>query len=173
MKKIFSALFFILVASSTCQAATPVRISDYNVNDFYYAYNNVALNIVKNNFTLNDLPMYVSTSDLYDTYITSCGGDGHGAIIAFFANRQGHVSKLTLTGKAESKINVEITFGALLNVLVTLGASDREVKFFIDQFLTGRREVYHYCSAIKRYIAVEILPEQDNLIYIRVTAFTN
>ena len=104
MKKFFLTLIVIFALSSNCLAAMQVRVSDYNLNEFFNVYNNVAVNVNKNNWAFEEFPIKAMSSDIYDSYLATCGPYGHGVAVGLFANKQGQISKITLSFKGSDQI---------------------------------------------------------------------
>ena len=172
MKKFFLTVIVLIAVSSTCFAAREVRVSDYTISEFYRVYNNVAINVIKNNFSFNEAPTHVLSNETYDTYMTGCGPEGHGVIVSFFNNKQGHISKILLTVNGNDEIAGKCSAGVLVNVLATLGLNAQEVEYFIKNLRSGN--VGHYCQNPRRYINVNISGDKAaGLIYMRFTALVD
>ena len=172
MKKFLLTVIALIAVSSTCFAAREVRVSDYTLSEFYNVYNNVAINVTKNNFTFGESPMHVLSNETYDSYIAGCGPYGHGVIVGFFNNKQGHISKILLTVNGNDEIAGKCSAGVLVNVLATLGLNAQEVEYFIKNLRSGN--VRHYCQKPRRYINVNLSGDKKaGLIYIRFTALVD
>ena len=81
MKKFFLTLIIFFAVASTSFAATQVRVSDYNLNEFYHAYNNVATALKI--WTFDEFPNKAWDGDAYDMYLASCGPKGHGVLVGY------------------------------------------------------------------------------------------
>lgn len=174
MKKFFLMMIAMFALSSTCLAATPVRVSDYNLNDFFHTYNNVAVNVTKNNWAFGEFPMEAIKSGIYDSYLAACGPYGHGVAVGLFANKQGHISKITLSFNGSDKTTCECSVEVLLNILVTLGMNNQEIGNLMQELQNNKSQAYSYCSATNRYIIVEVAGDRaHDLINIRITAAVN
>lgn len=174
MKKFFLALVAIFAVSSSCLAMTQVRVSDYNLNEFFRTYNSVAVNVTKNNQAFEEFPIKAMESDIYDTYLASCGAYGHGVVVGIFANKEGHIAKITLSFKGSDKLSGKCSAEVLINVLATLGMSHQEVGNLIQELQSKKTQAHHYCSATKRYIIVEVSGDRaHDVINVRITAAVN
>lgn len=174
MKKFFLTMFMIFAVSSTCLAATVVRVSDYNLDEFFRAYNNVALNVNKNNRAFDEFPIKAMQSDIYDTYLATCGTDGHGVAVGLFANKQGQISKITLSLNGNDKIAGKCSGDVFLNMLVTLGMTKPEWTALLNDMKSGKTPAYHLCAATNRIIVVEVSGDRAaGVINIRITAAVN
>ena len=174
MKKIFLTMIVMFALSSTCLAATQVRVSDYNLNEFFRTYNAVAVNVTKNNWAFEEFPIQAMQSDIYDTYLATCGPYGHGVAVGLFANKQGHIAKITLSFNGSDQTAGKCSSEVLLNVLVTLRMNDQEIGNIISKLQSNKTQAYHYCSATKRFIIIEISGDRaHDLINIRLTAAVN
>ena len=174
MKKFFLMMIAMFALSSTCLAATPVRVSDYNLNDFFHTYNNVAVNVTKNNWAFGEFPMEAIKSGIYDSYLAACGPYGHGVAVGLFANKQGHISKITLSFNGSDKTTCECSAGVFVNVLATLRMSLQEISNLIQELESKKRYAHYFCSATNRYIVVEVSEDRaHDLINIRITATVN
>lgn len=174
MKKFFLMMIAMFALSSTCLAATPVRVSDYNLNDFFNTYNNVAVNVNKNNLVFEEFPIKAMESDIYDSYLTSCGSHGHGVIVGLFANKQGHISKTTLSFKSSDQTAGKCSAGVFVNVLATLRMSLQEIGNLIQELESKKRYAHYFCSATNRYIIVEASEDRaHDVTTIRITATVN
>ena len=172
MRKFFLLIVMLLAVSSTCFAATEVRVSDYNLREFFYTYNNIAVNVAKNNLEFKEFPVQVLSNETYDTYIAGCGPEGHGVIVAFFNNKQGHISKILLTVNGNDELASKNSAGVLINILATLGLNIQEINYFIKNLESGN--VRLYCQSLRRYINVNLSGDKAaGLIYIRFTALVD
>ena len=172
MKKFFLTVIALIAISSTCFAAREVRVSDYTISEFYNVYNNVAINVIKNNLSFKEAPTHVLSNENYDTYMTGCGPEGHGVIVSFFNNKQGHISKIMLVVNGNDQIASKCAAGVLVNVLATLGLNAQEVEYFVKNLKSG--SIRRYCQKPRRYIDVNISGDKKaGLIYMRFTALVD
>ena len=173
MKKFFLTLIAIFLVSSSCLAATQVRVSDYNLNEFFRAYNNIAVNVTKNNWAFEEFPIKAMESDIYDSYLATCGPYGHGVAVGLFANKQGQISKITLSFKGSDELSNKCSGEVFLNVLATLKMNKEETVALL-QDLRKKSQVNHYCAAAKRFIIVEFSVDRaHDVVNIRITAAVN
>ena len=133
MKKflvMFVALF-VALSANTCAAIVEmasVRISDYNVHDFYTNFNRIARDVMTNNVFMNKYPEKIDAwSDAnYDVYVTACtlATEPGGTVVLLYANKEGHVSYLkVIVGRYGN-----VTNGTFTNLFATIGMTIGEMK---------------------------------------------
>ena len=172
MKKFFLTLSAIFALSSSCLAATQTGVTDYNLDEFYRAYNTVAA-ANQNNFTLNEFPIKMMSGGVYDTYAATCGQHGHAVVVGFFANREGRVAKITLTFNGLDDIACDCSSEVFRNVLTTLGMTKKEMLALLKG-MRAKNQSNHYCAAAKRFIIVEFSSDQlSGVVNLRLTAAVN
>ena len=174
MKKFFLTLIMFFAVSSTCLAATIVRVSDYNLDEFFRAYNNVAQNVNKNNRAFDEFPIKAMSGDMYDSYLATCGPHGHGVAVGLYANKQGKIAKITLSLNGNDKIAGKCSGDVFLNMLVTLGMTKPEWTALLNDMKGGKFPIAHYCAATNRFIVVEVSGDKAaGVINIRIIAAVN
>ena len=159
MKKFFLTLIAILALSSSCLAATQVRISDYNLNQFFHAYNQAAT-VMKNNFAFGEFPVKAFSGDAYDAYLATCGQYGHAVAVGIFVNGDGHVAKITLSFTSNDQIALDCSSDVFFNVLVALGVNEQELQTLSQQIKNKSSRLVVPCSALKRFIVVDVANDE-------------
>jgi len=160
VKKILSALAFVIFAGifNFCSAniitMEMVRISDYNVNDFYANFNRIARDVMTNNVFMNKYPEKVAgwSDNDYDVYVTACSLENENGtpVVILYANKEGHVSYLKVVGVYGLVMN-----GTMTNLAATIGLSYDEMRQLFD-LLKSNDNALIYSNSINRNIMVEI-----------------
>ena len=172
MKKILSAviIFCVMIFSANCQAGV-VRVSDYTVNEFVSNYNKIVNGFpneldYKQDIFIKNNPTYASSmsNSIYDAYDLFCGPEGHGTILIFFANKQGHVSKIGLLTSSGDTISKTVATYITLTILTTLGLSASEVSALAQNGGSV------WCNAKNRYICIQRSTPNYDLIKVEFYA---
>jgi len=160
MKKILSAMAFVIFAGifNFCSANIAnmeiVRISDYNVHDFYVNFNLTARDVIKNNVFMNKYPEKVDglSDNNYDFYVTACSleNENGNPVVILHANKEGHVSYITVVGVYGLVMN-----GTLTNLVTTIGLNYGEMRQLFD-LLQSSDTALVYSSSINRNIMIKI-----------------
>ena len=173
MNKFFLATLVMFAVCSSCLAATQVRVSDLDVDEFYRTYNNIAANANKNNFSFNEFPTKAMSNEIYDTYVATCGSHGHAIAVGLFANKEGQVSKITLSFDGNDELSNTSSANVFIIVLATLGMSKQEATALL-QDMREKNPVNHFCAASKRFIVVDFSEDNTSgVVNIRLTAAVN
>ena len=167
MKKFFLTLIAIFALSSSCLAATQVRVSDYNLEQFFHAYNKAATGL-KNNCTFVEFPVKATSGDAYDAYVAVCGQYGHGIAVGIFVNKEGYVAKINLSFNGNDSIARDCSSEVFFNVLVALGANEQELNTLSQQFKSKSNRLVVPCSALKRFIVVDVSTDANGVTNIRL-----
>ena len=80
--KILFLFITAMIISNVCFAHSPVRVSDYGSDGFYYRFNEIAQAMGKSNMIIQKMPQNVLSNDNYDTYLCANGPSGHGTAIS-------------------------------------------------------------------------------------------
>ena len=166
MKKFLLTLLLCLVMSAaTASAVTPTRISDYTVDEFFNAYNNVAVNVSKNNIKMSypnkddDLARSESNSD-FTAYISVCdviNNNQHiGSILVLYANKEGHVSKISQIFQQSNATSRQVATAVTYDLFRTLKLTESEIHT-ISETIYHHRENKTFlfkCHSINRSILI-------------------
>lgn len=154
MKKIL----YVLVVVICCGVlpaevfAGVVRVSDYTVNEFYREYNYVANNVTKNYITADEYPILGLDGVNYNNYLMICGSYGKSVAVILRANKQGHVSAISIATPISSKDTALTGVGALKNIIIVLGLPEIAGGAMLEKISNGTNPVALYCYSTQRYI---------------------
>lgn len=114
----------------------------------------------------------MSENSPYDNYCTGFGEYGHAALVTFYANKAGYVSKITIWGKkgdALAEKNIGISMGC---ILISLGLDKNEFDYVTDKLLSnGSSNVW--AKKINRRIVLEVYSVSNQVTATRITAYDN
>jgi len=160
MKKILSAMAFVIFAGifNFCSAnivhMEMVRISDYNVHDFYTNFNRIARDVMTNNVFMNKYPEKIDgwSDNNYDVYVTACSLENEkgSPVVILYANKEGYVSYLKIVGVYGLVMN-----GTMTNLFTTIGLTFDEMKNLFH-LLKNNDNVVTHSDSINRNIIVYI-----------------
>ena len=153
--KILFLFITAMIISNVCFAHSPVRVSDYGSDGFYYRFNEIAQAMGKSNMIISKMPQNVLSNDNYDTYLCANGPSGHGTAISLFANKEGFVSKIMIMGKADDSVAMNTLGENFVLILATLGVNKGEMSNFLESWSDNSlAEIRHWCSAEERFILI-------------------
>lgn len=178
LQKIAAVLVFCSVAlfvSST--SATVVQICDMGA---YALYNdsNALLAALGRPYRLTELTHIgkLSKDSDYDLYLSSIGAKGEAALVSFFCNDRGFVSKISIMADGNKPNTVTYVGNALASLLIVMGVSHDEFKVLSKKSTLVGNGTYDtvWASALGRRIIQEMYGDADakgNLIItVRLTA---
>lgn len=112
----------------------------------------------------------MSKESPYDIYCTALGEYGHVAIVTFYANKAGYVSKISIYNECNDSIANNNLGSAFGNILISLGLNKHEFNVVTDRvFSQGVSDVW--VSKINRRIVVEYFVDKKVLNVLRITAY--
>ena len=159
MKKFLSAAIVALVVSFAANVSAAVvqmgsvRISDYNVHDFYINFNRIARDVMTNNVFMNKYPEKIDgwSDNNYDVYVTTCtlATEPGGIVVLLYANKEGHVSFLKVVGTYGKVMN-----GTLTNLFTTIGLTMDEMKSFF-RLISNNDNAVTRCASANRHIVFQ------------------
>lgn len=148
--------FCSIIASAVCANAQIVQVCDLGAGALVEK-SNIVFSLLKMPLRLRDFRHVGKTSpeSPYDIYIAVGGQKGAGAIVSFFCNDTGSVSKITIISNGRSpdaSRNAGFTLGALL---VSLGLSPSEVDVLMERKPPNSSYADVWAAKINRRILLE------------------
>ena len=168
MKKILlimSAIIFL--SNGNCFAETLVRVSDYTVDEFYREYNKVANNVTQNYLTANQYPILGKEGGTYNNYLMICGtkSGGVATVVILRANKQGHVSAISVMTPMKNKESVSIGAEVMKNIVNVLGLNEMQGQIMLENISNGNNPAFQYCYSTKRYIFMKAFLDKASGLY--------
>ena len=173
IKIIFLSTIF-LFCNSPSTHAQMVQLSDSGAYKLTESMNDIAQRY-KSNFKIENFDHLGSLDNSpYDIYLATTGPYGHTAIINFYCNKAGYVSKITIMSSASDSTASKASSNAVNLLLGALGISKSEHDVLTGNQLAKNFHSDVWCSKSDRRIVLELLPNKDqNLLYVRLTAYDN
>lgn len=168
MKKIFFLLMLVSIIFCNvgiCFAETLVRVSDYTVNEFYRKYNDTANNITKNRIIANEYPFLGHEGLNYNNYLMLCGSYGKATSIILRANKEGHVSAISISTPMNSQESISVGTGVLKNIILVLGLPEVTGKIMLEDISNGKNPTFQYCYGTQRYIFMKAFLDKASGMY--------
>ena len=110
----------------------------------------------------------------YDMYIASTGPHGHGAVITFYCNKAGYVSKITIMNTWGDTVAAKASANALNLALSALGVNKSEHDVLTGSQLSKTLHSNVWCSRSNRRILLQLMQKKyGNTMAIRLTAYNN
>ena len=157
-KIFFSLIFFMFICNLNLSSAhSPVRVSDFGSDGFFYRYNEFAQRMNKNNVAIKYMPKLQESmsNENYNTYVGTIGDSSHAITISLFSNMEGYISKIMIGGTATDNIAMSKVGDILAVTLSTLGVNKGEMsRFFEDWKDSSQNDIVHWCNASSRFIII-------------------
>ncbi len=147
----------LMLICNFCAAHSPVRVSDFGSDGFFYRYNENAQKMEKNHVLIKKIPQLQEnlSNENYNTYVGMIGSEGHEITISLFANMEGYVSKIMIGGTATDSDAMGNVGDILAVTLSSLGVNKGEMaRFFEDWKDSNLTDILHWCSASERFIII-------------------
>ncbi len=183
MRKIFTALAVFLAVSSTCFAANPVNVCDFNADVFCKIYNRIVnLVVPKEASTIDESRI---TEHLLQNrkmiFIPLNSFDGaRGNFIEIVTDEKDFISRISIVSRMKSTKSKDTTSDpaeefavAFAATLITVGLDKTEIDAIIGDFksmdLNGSAD--KFCTSINRYVKIESnAMESSRTVSIEITA---
>lgn len=151
--------------------AAQVQVCDVGAERLYdKAYKLNKLLKTKYNFDGLEHVGEMTEDSPYDNYCTGLGEYGHAALVTFYTNKAGYVSKITIFSKYGDSIankNLGIAMG---NILISLGLNTHEYNAVTERlFSKGVSDVW--VKKTNRRIVLELYSSDDKISVLRITAY--
>lgn len=126
--------FCFIIAFAACANAQIVQVADTNAATLVEKSNIV--------FSMLNIPLRLTNFEhlgkiypeaSYDLYLSAAGQKPHVAVVAFFCNDTGSVSKLTILSYAKNQTSVRNAGLTLGSMLVSLGLSPSEIDVLMEK----------------------------------------
>lgn len=170
---IFFSITFLIFSCSYAHAQM-VQITDSGAYHLFERMNRIAQDY-KSDLRIDDF-RYVGLFDgsLYDIYIATAGAYGHAALVTFYCNKAGYVSKITVTCSMNDSSSAAASSNATNLLLSALGISKSEHDVLTGPQLSKKFISDVWCAKNNRRIVLEMLPDtSQNIFYVRLTAYDN
>ena len=168
MKKfIFLSMLLVMIFCNVkiCSAENLVRVSDYTVNEFYREYNNVANNVTRNYIIANEYPILGKDGINYNNYLMFCGSYGKVTSVILRANKEGHVSAISIMTPMNSQESVNVGTGVLKNIIIVLGLPEITGQIMLEDIINGKNPTFQYCYGTQRYIFMKAFFDKASGLY--------
>ncbi len=166
-------LIVLFLSSFLCNRGitAQVQVCDVGAQRLYdKAYKLNKLLKMDNNFDGLEHVGEMTEDSPYDNYCTGLGEYGHAALVTFYTNKAGYVSKITIFSKYRDSIankNLGIAMGT---ILYSLGLNTPEYKVVTERlFSKGVSDVW--VKKINRRIVLELYSVDDKVSVLRITAY--
>ena len=151
--------------------AAQVQVSDMGAQRLYdKAYKMNKLLKMEYNFDGLEHVGEMTEDSPYDNYCTGLGEYGHAALVTFYANKAGYVSKITIFSKYGDSIankNLGIAMGI---ILISLGMDNHEYNVVKERlFSKGISDVW--VKKTNRRIVLELYSSDAKISVLRITAY--
>ncbi len=161
------------IAYANRAMATQVQVCDMGVYKLYekaYMLNKQVKS--EKNFDKLEHIGELSENSSYDIYCTGLGDYGHVALVTFYANKAGYVSKISIYCEYKDKIANNNMGRALGNILISLSLNKNEFNVATERlFSQGVSDVW--VSKLNRRIVLEFFVDKKVLNVLRITAYDN
>lgn len=151
--------------------AKQVQVCDWGVYKLYdKAYSlNKMVKSERNFDQLNHIGEMYEDS-LYDNYCTSFGAYGHAALVTFYANKAGYVSKITIFCKYGDTVAENNAGSSVACILLSLGLSKTEFDYIMKR-LTQNGSSDVWVERLNRRIVIEMFNKDNAIEVLRITAY--
>ncbi|MBQ7476139.1 MAG: hypothetical protein IJT06_01940 [Selenomonadaceae bacterium] len=185
MKKIFTAVLFafVLISTSLVSAASepkPVNLSDQTAEEFFFNFNNIALNVLKNNISMVESPTQVETLSDDDNVVfwamCKLPFDRENTTIFFRSPRNGmQISEIAVLYEPHivSKAT-EVYDGTFTNLFTALGLTAEEMQIIFDSV---KEDTFDHtivnCKSIKKFLSIKFHRSENGMREMSISAFVN
>lgn len=174
LKKVICLIGILLFSLSSYTYAQMVQISDTGAYQLFTTINQI--NQVNDlGFPVKDFHHIgmLSENSPYDIYMCAVGSYGHVAIISFYCNKAGFVSKITTMCVFDDEEAMAASAKSMALLSSGLGLSTDECNVLIaKERLVAQRHSDVWGAKINRRIVLELIPDlSHNLFISRLTAY--
>ncbi len=167
-KIILLATFFFMICA-VCSAETTVQVSDYTVNEFHQAYNQIARKYERNDLIAEEVPSRAinKPGKIYDTYLLTAGRGENRIVVHLVANKAGLISFISFfVWKDKQKIYYNNFAKVLTFTMMAVGLNEEELLEMMNSTPKYNLGGVHWCAKTQRYITLQTTEIKNNAYFI-------